>query len=169
MLSDCSGKAQQPIGTNMRMKPCILVGRTHISCHHDPCFTERFSVLVNSHMRWVHERACTSTACREQWRRAHLARLQRLVQGAIKQDCSTPICPVIVGSASKAVSVSQMMLAQGFHLPAIREPTVPEGSSRLRISLSAAHSVAQVESMLKGLKMCLEVFERDQAACRSKL
>ena len=53
-------------------------------------------------------------------------------------DC--PIVPLIVGEPQAAVSLSQALLRQGFLVPAIRPPTVPRGTSRLRISLTADHT-----------------------------
>ena len=63
----------------------------------------------------------------------------------------TAIHPVIVGDAARAVEVSARLLARGFLVPAIRPPTVPQGTSRLRVSLSAAHERADVERLARAL------------------
>ena len=52
----------------------------------------------------------------------------------------TPIQPIIINNLKKAISVSSQLRALGFLVPVIRPPTVPAGTSRLRISISALHS-----------------------------
>ncbi|HEX3099325.1 MAG TPA: 8-amino-7-oxononanoate synthase [Usitatibacter sp.] len=63
----------------------------------------------------------------------------------------TAIQPVIVGDAARAVEVSARLLERGFLVPAIRPPTVPRGTSRLRVSLGAAHERADVERLARAL------------------
>lgn len=63
----------------------------------------------------------------------------------------TPIQPLIVGGNADAVRLSEALLTRGILVPAIRPPTVPAGTARLRISLSAAHSEADVDRLLAAL------------------
>jgi 8-amino-7-oxononanoate synthase len=63
----------------------------------------------------------------------------------------SPIIPVVLGDESAAAAASQALLAWGLLVPAIRPPTVPPGTSRLRVALSAAHSDEQVSRLLQGL------------------
>jgi 8-amino-7-oxononanoate synthase len=63
----------------------------------------------------------------------------------------TAIQPVIVGDAPRAVEVSSRLLERGFLVPAIRPPTVPRGTSRLRVSLAAGHERADVERLAGAL------------------
>lgn len=63
----------------------------------------------------------------------------------------TAIQPIMVGSSEKAVGISQQLLAKGFLVSAIRPPTVPVNTARLRITLSADHSEAMVERLLVSL------------------
>jgi 8-amino-7-oxononanoate synthase len=58
---------------------------------------------------------------------------------------------VIVGSAASALAVMRALEDRGLWVPAIRPPTVPEGTSRLRISLSALHTASDVERLLAAL------------------
>ena len=64
---------------------------------------------------------------------------------------STPIQPVIVGDERAALAASAALLDAGYFVPAIRPPTVPAGSSRLRFTFSAAHSDADLERLLAAL------------------
>ncbi len=63
----------------------------------------------------------------------------------------TPIVPVMLGDAGLALRISQGLLERGFLVVAIRPPTVPEGGSRLRISLNAAHTEEDVSRLLEAL------------------
>ncbi|QJR13877.1 8-amino-7-oxononanoate synthase [Usitatibacter palustris] len=64
---------------------------------------------------------------------------------------TTAIQPVIVGDAARALEISRRLAARNMHVVAIRPPTVPEGTSRLRISLSAVHTRPQVEALAAAL------------------
>jgi 8-amino-7-oxononanoate synthase len=65
---------------------------------------------------------------------------------------STPIQPLVVGDAREAVRVSEALAVRGIIVPAIRPPTVPAGTARLRISLSAAHSHADIATLVDALR-----------------
>jgi len=65
---------------------------------------------------------------------------------------STPIQPLVVGEARQAVAVSEALAARGIHVPAIRPPTVPAGTARLRVSLSAAHALSDVARLTAALR-----------------
>ena len=64
----------------------------------------------------------------------------------------TPIIPVIIGDAGRAAKIAAQLLDSGILLPAIRPPTVPPGSSRLRISLCASHTSDQIDTLVHRLK-----------------
>lgn len=64
---------------------------------------------------------------------------------------STPIQPLVVGDAQAAVRVSVALAGRGIFVPAIRPPTVPAGTARLRVSLSAAHALADVDELAGAL------------------
>lgn len=67
------------------------------------------------------------------------------------------ICPYVIGDAARAVALSQRLARRGFKVLPIRTPTVPPGTERLRISLSAAMSVDDVDSLTEALKDELSV------------
>ena len=88
--------------------------------------------------------------------RALAARLASLV-GRLSQaalappDHPSPIVPVVLGTEHEAVAASVALLERGLWVPAIRPPTVPVGTSRLRVTLSAAHSDDDVGRLIDGL------------------
>jgi len=63
----------------------------------------------------------------------------------------TPIQPLIVGNNAAAVTLSRALLDRGLLVPAIRTPTVPQGTARLRITLSAAHTSDDIEQLIAAL------------------
>ena len=93
----------------------------------------------------------------EGWRREQLAALvQRLRAGAAAlgltlPDSRTAIQPLVLGGASTALAWADALRTRGILVPAIRPPTVPRGSARLRITLSAAHTDADVDRLLAAL------------------
>ena len=97
----------------------------------------------------------------EPWRREILqARIAQFREGAAKRGLAvtpstTPIQPLILGSPAAALEASSRLAAAGHRVTAIRPPTVPEGTARLRITLSAAHTAQQVESLLAALEAAL--------------
>jgi len=70
---------------------------------------------------------------------------------ALRIPPSGPIVPVIVGRESDAMTLSASLWRSGFHVPAIRPPTVPDGTCRLRIALSALHQSADVDQLIAAL------------------
>jgi 8-amino-7-oxononanoate synthase len=75
----------------------------------------------------------------------------------------TPIQPVVIGSESAALAASEALRSRGLWIPAIRPPTVPAGTSRLRITFSAAHSDDDVDRLLEALsRLSRDTFEPSQ-------
>jgi 8-amino-7-oxononanoate synthase len=64
----------------------------------------------------------------------------------------SPIIPIVIGDEDSAVEASRRLRERGFLVPAIRPPSVPPGTSRLRVTLSAAHTDEQIEGLLVALK-----------------
>ena len=93
----------------------------------------------------------------EEWRRERLRKLIGALReplreaGAELTPSSTPIQPLVLGANAKALSASAALRERGIVVPAIRPPTVPEGTARLRISLSAAHTEQDVSRLVTAL------------------
>ncbi|MCE5325172.1 MAG: 8-amino-7-oxononanoate synthase [Planctomycetaceae bacterium] len=66
-------------------------------------------------------------------------------------NSASQICPVVIGSAARALAVSAGLMDRGFFVVAIRPPTVPRGTSRLRISLSTDHTADDVAQLLAAI------------------
>ena len=93
----------------------------------------------------------------EEWRRERLAELvKRFRDGAAAlgidlPDSETPIQPIRIGDPGRAVAISAELEQRGMLVTAIRPPTVPVGTSRLRVTLTAAHENADVDRLLEAL------------------
>jgi 8-amino-7-oxononanoate synthase len=83
--------------------------------------------------------------------------------GLSLMDSFTPIQPIMIGSSARALRLSKMLRERGLLVTAIRPPTVPNGSARLRVTLSAAHSEAQVQLLLNALAECYPLLEPEDA------
>jgi 8-amino-7-oxononanoate synthase len=94
---------------------------------------------------------------REGWRREQLHMLIARLRAGLADlpwqllPSMTPIQPLVVGDNRAAMALMDGLRARGIWTPAIRPPTVPEGSARLRISLSAAHSATDVDRLVESL------------------
>lgn len=95
----------------------------------------------------------------ESWRRERLGELINAFRsgasalGLELMESATAIQPILVGEASRAMAMSQSLERQGIFVGAIRPPTVPAGSARLRVTLSATHSLDQVDQLLNALEV----------------
>ena len=99
----------------------------------------------------------------EDWRRERLTALiarfragaAQLGFGARLLPSTTPIQPIVIGAAEDALAAAQRLADRGIWVTAIRPPTVPAGSARLRVTLSAAHTDAQLDRLLDALAAAL--------------
>jgi len=107
--------------------------------------------------------ACATSASlkivqEEQWRRDYLNLLVKRFRAGGQQiglqlmASDTPIQPVLINDDLRVSEISQQLREKGVMVGAIRPPTVPKGSGRLRICLSAAHSEQQVDQLLEALE-----------------
>ena len=92
-------------------------------------------------------------------RRSNLLKISNWFQNELEAagfnviKTKTPIIPIIVGPADKAVEFSKNLLKEGIYIPAIRPPSVPEGTSRLRVSLMATHTTQDLDEALAKIKL----------------
>ena len=90
-------------------------------------------------------------------RRAHLQRLITQLRNGLKNfpwqllPSATAIQPLLIGDNQTALNLSAALRERGIWVAAIRPPTVPQGTARLRITLSAAHSAADVTRLIEAL------------------
>ena len=93
----------------------------------------------------------------EPGRREHLAALIARFRSGTRElglkpmPSTSPIQPVVVGEAARALALSQALEERGLLIGAIRPPTVPQGTSRLRVTLTAAHQTSDVDRLLDSL------------------
>jgi 8-amino-7-oxononanoate synthase len=96
------------------------------------------------------------------YRRAHLRSLIERTREMLKRtpwlpvDSHTAVQPVIIGANEATLDIAASLDRAGLWVPAIRPPTVPEGTSRLRISLSAAHSHRDLDRLEQALQQTAE-------------
>jgi 8-amino-7-oxononanoate synthase len=93
----------------------------------------------------------------EEWRRERIKKFISVLNQLVKSThrhllpSVTAIQPYVIGANEDAVATSEALARDGLLVPAIRPPTVPQGTARLRISLSAAHEVGDVERLALAL------------------
>lgn len=101
----------------------------------------------------------------ESWRREKLAALiERFRKGAQQlnlplMNSQTAIQPLLIGEADRALKISQSLAERGLWISAIRPPTVPASSARLRITLSALHSEDQIDYLLENLAAVMAEYD----------
>ena len=102
--------------------------------------------------------AALQIAVAEPWRRARVrAHTRRLADMLTGLGCpgrggtDVPVVPIILGDAAEATRIADALLHFGFLVGAIRPPTVPPGTARLRITLSAIHTTEQVDALAEAL------------------
>jgi 8-amino-7-oxononanoate synthase len=83
--------------------------------------------------------------------RSLLAKQGRTIRG----DSASPIVPIVIGDERMAVAASHRLLDRGFFVSAIRPPTVPRGTSRLRITVSVMHTEEEIHALAEAIDQCL--------------
>lgn len=88
-------------------------------------------------------------------------RQQAQALGLPLADSHTPIQPLLLGNEPRTMAWAAKLAQRGIHVGAIRPPTVPNGAARLRITLSARHSLSDIDRLIEGLSAC----QREEAVC----
>ena len=132
-------------GSNELIELLLQKGRTYI---YTTALPQPIAAATRQALRLVDE---------ESWRRERVLALTARFRTAARQldlpvgTSDTPIQPVILGTPEAALHAQKALFEAGFWVVAIRPPTVPAGSARLRITLSAAHSESQVDALVETL------------------
>ncbi len=84
---------------------------------------------------------------------------RRFVRQCGLPEPASPIVPVIIGDEAEALAASQSLLSSGFLVTAIRPPTVPRGTARLRITFSATHQDSDVDALARAVAPMLQALE----------
>ncbi|MFG3449775.1 MULTISPECIES: 8-amino-7-oxononanoate synthase [unclassified Stenotrophomonas] len=112
--------------------------------------------------------AAVKLARRDDWRRERLAELVGVFRAGARQHglelmpSDTPIQPLLCGAESTVMGLSAALEAAGFLVSAIRPPTVPEGKARLRVTLSALHTVPEVRALTDAIAHARDQVLRQQ-------
>jgi len=132
----------------------------------------RTYIFTTASLPAVAHALCTSLALIEgtegQARRQQLQALQARLRAGVQAlmarrpdlgwrlaDSDTPVQPLIVGDNAAVMALAARLDAAGLRVPGIRPPTVPEGEARLRITLCASHTEADVDALLHALQNTL--------------
>jgi len=114
--------------------------------------------------------AAVQLARREHWRREKLQALRERLRKRARAagfellPSDTPIQPLMVGEDHAALAMAAALEAQGYWVAAIRPPTVPEGSARLRITLSALHDAEDIDALVEALQWARDAVARGYGA-----
>ena len=147
-----------PFGKAFGGQGAVLVGQDDLIAHIGEVARPYLFTTAPPPAMAAAMRASLQLVRKEAWRRAKLASLvARFRRGAQRAgvpllESLTPIQPILLGSNTAALTASKALESAGFLVAAIRPPTVPEGQARLRVTLCAEHSDAQVDGLLAALE-----------------
>lgn len=125
---------------------------------------ELIDYLKNKARSFIYTTALPASACAAALMALELIEADEALIETLRQNLSflhtsyptphtaSPIIPIMIGDAHKAVEISDKLLTQGFLLSAIRPPTVPEGTARLRLTVTALHTKEDIECLASSLR-----------------
>ena len=139
------GKALASFGAYAILKPVLkeyMVNRARslIFSTSIPPIVARWSALTFAHAMTMDDA------------RRHLADLGKRLATVLGMDTASHILPVIIGDAARTLQISDTLKQQGLKVLPIRTPTVPPGTERLRVSLSAAHTTDDIDRLAAAIK-----------------
>lgn len=145
-------------------RPDVLIGTTSKALASDGGFicadTDTCELLRNQGRSFVYSTASSAPTVAASLAAVRLVRDEPAIVTALQDNVrrltggsahGTPIVPVPVGDEQKAVEVAEELRQRGFHIPAIRYPTVPRGRAILRVTVMATHSDEQIDRLVKAL------------------
>jgi glycine C-acetyltransferase/8-amino-7-oxononanoate synthase len=103
--------------------------------------------------------AAVAVILQEPERRARLwSNRERLFKGVQRlgfrlTDTVSPILPILAGDAATASALAERLTVHGVYAPAIRPPTVPDGTSRIRLTVTSEHTTGQIDEALRALDL----------------
>ena len=144
------GKAAGVAGAFVAAHPAVIEtlvqsGRTYIYTTAQPAMLACATLASLAAIRDGHARRVRLARTIERFRAGAAALPWTLLPS------TTPIQPLVLGEAAAAVALSQALWDRGIFVPAIRPPTVPQGTARLRVTFSAAHTDEDVDALLAAL------------------
>ncbi|WP_313036682.1 8-amino-7-oxononanoate synthase [Stenotrophomonas acidaminiphila] len=113
--------------------------------------------------------AAVKLARRDHWRREKLAELIATFRDGARRNglelmpSETPIQPLLCGDEATVMALAAALEQSGFMVGAIRPPTVPEGRARLRITLSALHTIEQVQTLVEATARARDLLAYEQS------
>ena len=116
-------------------------------------------------------RRALSLVDEEPWRRERLREISVLASSRFKgalsrwtaREGATPVVPVLIGSEEEAVAASQELSRRGFDVRAVRPPTVPRGTARLRVSINVQRREREIEELSANLVEIEKILETSVA------
>ena len=87
----------------------------------------------------------------------HIYLFRRLINHKnLLVDSITPIQPLVIGDAKKAIKTSNLLIELGLYVPSIMPPTLPTKSANLRVSISALHSKGDIKKLVQAINKIIE-------------
>lgn len=148
-----------PFGKALGMNGAIVLGtKNFISLILQSCRSYRYSTAISPAI-CIGVLEGLEIMHHERWR---LERLKELIHhfntSALDADLpllskdATPIRSILIGDTHKAIAISKHLKNKGIYAPALRPPTVPENTSRIRISLTSAHQICDIDRFIAVMK-----------------
>ncbi|XXG75821.1 hypothetical protein AAC387_Pa08g0311 [Persea americana] len=109
--------------------------------------------------------AAIMVAKKEEWRRRAIWKRVQEFSALTQIHITSHIISVVIGNEDTALLASRHLLRSGFHVTAIRPPTVPPNSCRLRITLSAAHTLDDMKKLSYALSLCIKSSDVNEKIC----